>query len=186
LLRFQKKRNLSFELNTWDGPSIHGYKSSGGCNLKIQKNALGYAAKYAAASELLRRFKEIKISTETNGKPSEIHLKRKDKTLTFEVRGKQSDTWPKCMGIESDDRVMVFVDFKGKQDDERPDFYILIKEDWVDFLEREIIPKGRDEVIIDDHNIPRYRGGTYIGTGVKQRMIAQHKEKWDKIAQILL
>jgi hypothetical protein len=154
--------------------------------LKIQKNALGYAAKYAVASELFRRFKDVKISTETNGKPSEINLKKKDKTLTFEVRGKQSGTWPKCMGIDSDDQVLIFVDFEGKLENERPDFYILLKDDWVDFLEREIIPKGRDEVIIDDHNTPVYRGGTFIGTGVKQRMIAKHKEKWDKISRTLL
>ena len=154
--------------------------------MKIQKNALGYAAKHAVASELFRRFKDVKISTETNGKPSEIYLKKKDKTLTFQVRGKQSDTWPKCTGIDNDDHVLVFVDFEGKPEDERPDFYILIKDDWVDFLKREIIPKGRNEVIIDDHNVPVYRGGTYIGTGVKQRMIAKHKEKWDKISQILL
>ena len=48
----------------------------------------------------------------------------------IEVKAKQGPVWPNCRGIATEDTFLVFVDFAGKIDTMRPDFYVLTLRDW--------------------------------------------------------
>lgn len=157
----------------------------------MQRQMVGLAAEFAVASELYRR--------DIRARPRLGHQKRTelliysedDELLRIEVKGKQGREWPNCKGIYGSNVVMVLVDFAGKSELERPDFYILAVKDWIDFVEGEIhkaCAKGK-RVELDDRNVPVWldevnaQGQPYRGMGIRPEQIQHHKEKWDKIIQ---
>ena len=83
------------------------------------------------------------------------------------------------------------VDFAGKGEFERPDFYILTVQDWIDFLKKEMANYPKKHIKLDERNVPVWldevnkSGKPYQGMGVKPERIQHHKEKWDKISQAL-
>ena len=94
-------------------------------------------------------------------------------------------------GIYGHNVMLVLVDFAGKSEPERPGFYILTVEDWVEFVESDI-EKARAKGIrveIDDRNVPIWveqvnaQGQPYKGMGIRPELIQHHKEKWEKIVQ---
>lgn len=167
---------------------------SEGVSVAIEKSILGVAGEFAVASELCRR----KIYAQlTLG-----HRKRTDLLvdggpagmLRIEVKAKQGRDWPACKGIAAPDSFLVFVDFQGKSDVERPDFYVLSAGDWRAIIEREVQryktqhPDRRVE--ITDDNVVRYLdevdkyGRPYEGTGIRVDHIRTHKEAWHKIISV--
>jgi hypothetical protein len=157
---------------------------------KIERDMLSIAAEFAVASELGRR--------NIYAQPTFGHLKKTDllimgkggKVLRIEVKGKQEKQWPNCKGIPDDNSVMVLVDFAGKTDRDRPDFYVLTLDDWRAFV-KSLMRKHPDKRIeIDSENVPVWKtqvkgGKPYKGTGINVTDVDQHKEKWEKIARLL-
>ncbi len=68
-------------------------------------------------------------------------------------------------------------------ENERPDFCILTREDWHDFVSAHVLHRpGLDR--LEQGYIPLWKDG-YKGAGVRPSQIAQHRERWDKIARLL-
>jgi hypothetical protein len=153
---------------------------------------VGVAAEFAVASELGRR--------DIYAQPTFGHLKRTDllvfgddadrRPIRIEVKGKQSKQWPNCRGIADSHSILVLVDFQGKKDTERPDFYVLTADDWLAFVKREIRKRPDRRIELDSDHCPvwttQIKGGKpYRGMGVENKDVAEHKEAWDKIGAAL-
>jgi hypothetical protein len=162
--------------------------------MKISRSTLGLAAEYAVASELCRR-NIYAQPTFGHQKRTDLLIFAEDELLRIEVKGKQGRDWPNCKGIYGDNIFLVFVDFAGKGEEDRPDFYVLTVQDWVDFAEGEIARitanKPEKQVELDEYNVPVWTtelnrmGQPYRGLGVRPEQIEQHKECWGKIAQAI-
>jgi len=113
----------------------------------------------------------------------------------IEVKAKQAREWPGCRGIAAKDSFLVFVDFAGKSDTARPDFYILTTQEWRAFVEAEVDRYNAkyplrhaevtpDNVLIFPNEVNRY-GKHYEGVGVRVEGIREHLEAWHKIARVV-
>jgi hypothetical protein len=152
--------------------------------MELKKENLSMAGKYAVASEICRRnfYAKIRLG----------RLKRMDilaynpyskKEVRIEVHAKQEMEWPGIRGIKDKQALLILVDFENKKDTERPDFYILNAKDWQDFLKNFVINNPKLQELIDGY-IPLWKDG-YEGTGIKPNQIVQHKEKWNKLEELL-
>jgi hypothetical protein len=145
---------------------------------------VGLAAEFAVASELCRRDIYAQLTLGHLKRTDLLILTRDDKLLRIEVKGKQGSVWPNCKGICGNNVIMVLVDFAGKGESDRPDFYVLTVEDWLDFV------KG-EGVEIDNQNVPTFVGNigpsgkAYKGMGVRPEQVQDYKEKWEKITQAI-
>ena len=154
----------------------------------IERHNLGIAAEFAVASELCRRNIYAQLTLGTR-KRTDLLVETKTGMLRIEVKAKQGPSWPNCKGIPSrQNRLLILVDFASKQENQRPDFYILTSEDWLNLLNEECeerIAKG--EVVLDDENVPLWvnqvnkYGQPYSGLGISVRQVVAQKERWDKI-----
>jgi len=86
-------------------------------------------------------------------------------------------------GISGDTTLLIFVDFKGKDEYERPDFYILTGKDWQDYLDQNV--RGADDLkeLMND-TTPVWNDGT-VGQGVEVKEVLVHKERWEKLGALL-
>ncbi len=126
---------------------------------------------------------------------SGVFVKNK-KFFRIEVKGKQGYQWPNCKGIPNDQSILVLVDFQGKSNAQRPDFYILTFSDWkelVDFLVLEAKRKDPNQVIeIDEDYAPVWinqvnsKGQPYRGIGFGSNQVEKFKEQWQKITSLTL
>jgi len=101
---------------------------------RLSKESVGLAGEYAVASELCRRghyaqltlghHKKTDLLVETKEQPSGITFRR------VSVKSKTGVAWPKVTGISEEGDLLIFVDFKGKKENERPDFYVLNVRAW--------------------------------------------------------
>jgi hypothetical protein len=161
----------------------------------ILQNTLGLAAEFAVASELCRRNVYAQLTLGHQKRTDLLIFSENNILLRIEVKGKQSNEFPNCKGIYGENIFIVFGDYEGKGEYERPDFYILSQQDWITFVNNEIHrittkhPEKRIE--IDDHNVPIFitevnkSGQPYRGMGVRTNQIQQHKEQWGKIIEVL-
>ena len=152
--------------------------------MKLKKENLSMAGEYAVASEICRRNFYAQI-TLGRLKRTDILVYNPDtgKEVRIEVQAKQGKVWPKIKGINEKQALLIFVDFENKKDTERPDFYILNAKDWQDFLKNFVINNPKLQELIDGY-IPLWKDG-YEGTGIKPNQIVQHKEKWNKLEELL-
>lgn len=144
------------------------------------------AAEFAVASELCKRNIYAQLTLGLR-KRTDILVETERGMLRIQVKGKQGKEWPGCKGIYGEDIVLVFVDFENKKENERPDFYVLTVEDWKNLLEKELKLTSkveRGEVTIDEKNMPTWKDG-YQGMGIRPEMIKEHKERWDRIKEIV-
>ena len=156
--------------------------------MKISKNILGLAAEFAVASELCRRniYAQLTLGAQ---KRTDLLIfdTENNRMLRIEVKAKQGRDWPNCKGIYGDNVLLVLVDYKDKREDERPDFYILTVEDWIDFVEKGIASLPEQHIEMNEQNVPIWitqvniRGQPYKGMGVRPEQIQAHKERWDKV-----
>jgi hypothetical protein len=162
---------------------------------KIDKGILGVAGEFAVAAELCRR--------NIYAQPTFGHQKRLDLLafgsgggmLRLEVKAKQGRDWPNCRGIAGCDVFLVFVDFAGKVENERPDFYVLSSDDWhrsvMAAAERYKAKHPERRVRVTDDNVlilpdeVNAQGKEYVGCGVRPEDIQPHREAWDKIVKAL-
>lgn len=111
----------------------------------------------------------------------------------IEVKAKQGVYWPNCKGIFGEGVFLVLVDYANCDETERPDFYVLTSEDWLDVIKKEVQkysekhPERRIE--INSENVPVFLdevnkyGKPYEGMGIKAEIIQDHKEAWFKISK---
>ena len=101
--------------------------------------------------------------------------------VRVEVKAKMRKEWPAVRGINDENALLIFVDYRNKQETERPDFYILSSSDWQSYLREYILNNpGLDR--LEDGYIPIWKGGVgYRGSGVTPERVAKHREKWDKL-----
>jgi hypothetical protein len=153
------------------------------------RECLSLAAEYSVASELCRRGLYAQLTLGTH-KRTDILLETETGFLSIQVKAKLGNEWPNCKGIFGEDSLLVLVDFAGKSEDQRPDFYILSSNDWRDTATKRIRDRGWDAVL-DDHNVPVFpkqllkSGRPYKGIGVSPDMVAPYREYWDKITKLL-
>lgn len=93
--------------------------------MKKSKDLLGLAAEYAVASELCKRNIYAQL-TLGQRKRTDILVETEKAMLRIQVKGKQGKEWPFIKEISD---IIVFVDFENKEENERPDFYILTADD---------------------------------------------------------
>jgi hypothetical protein len=163
--------------------------------MSIDKSILGVAGELAVASELCRR--------NVYAQPTFGHQKSMDllafvgssssssRLLRIEVKAKQGPEWPNCKGISGEDVFLVFVDFAGKSDTDRPDFYVLTSDEWRELVKAQLerckqTNPDTKAFVTDDNQLiwPDQVGDSgkcYKGCGVKPQGIQIHKDAWHKI-----
>lgn len=161
----------------------------------ISQSTLSLAAEFAVATELCRRNIYAQLTLGHQKRTDLLIFSSDNRLLKVEVKGKQGRDWPNCKGIYGENVFLVFVDFAGKSEFERPDFYVLTVEDWVNLVKAEIagitIKRPEKRIEIDKYNVPvnstevNVHGQPYRGMGVRPGQIQQHKEQWGKIIQVL-
>jgi len=156
--------------------------------MTIPKNTLSLAAEFAVASELCRRGIYAQLTLGNLKRTDLLVLDTEDhRMLRIEVKAKQGRSWPNCRGIYGKDVLLVLVDFYQKSDMERPDFYILTVEDWVELAHKIIAAHPDKHIVLDDYNVPIWteqtnaRGKPYKGTGIEPEQVEQHRECWNKV-----
>jgi hypothetical protein len=158
--------------------------------MSISRSTLGVASEFIVAGELGRR--------NIYAQPTFGHQKRtdllifgeKNRLLKLEVKGKQGREWPNCRGIFGENVILVFVDFAGKNEMDRPDFYILTVDDWVAFVKEEIAKHPNKNITLNEENVPVWHdeiknGQPYRGMGVRLEQIVEYKEQWSKITSVV-
>jgi hypothetical protein len=159
----------------------------------ISSATVNVAAEFAVASELGRRNIYAQPAAFGNRLRTELLISgaHNHRLLRLEVKGKQYGDWPNCKGICGENVMLVFVDFAGKEENDRPDFYILTVEDWIDFVKGVMTRFPDKEIELDKKNVliwmaQRNRKGVpYTGSRVRVIDIAKHKERWDKITSVV-
>jgi len=162
------------------------------CRMPIDKAILGIAGEFAVASELCRRNVYAQL-TLGNQKRTDLLVYRDDKYVRIEVKAKQGREWPNCRGVTGD-AFIVFVDFAGRGETERPDFYLLTADDWhsIMILKRDAYHarhEDRHAEIIDNclvfHSEVNRHGKPYRGCGVTPKDLQKHLERWDRVCGAL-
>lgn len=104
-------------------------RSRSGGGKKADIEATGLAGEYAVASELCRRGLYAQL-TLGNHKKTDLLVEAGENLFRVSVKAKTGRQWPKVKGIWAHGDLIVFVDFLGKSDKERPDFYVLGVDQW--------------------------------------------------------
>ena len=139
---------------------------------KILKEHLGLAAEFAVASELCRRNFYAQL-TFGNRKRTDILIAiSDDRFIRIEVKAKQGRDWPNCKGVGPGESFLVFVDFAGKQLNERPDYYVLTPAEWLKLIKNRIreFSGSRGHIEISNEYVPIWHdqvknGRPYRGMG---------------------
>jgi hypothetical protein len=162
-------------------------------SMRISKNTLSLAGEYAVASELCKRglYAQLTIG---NYKSTDIVIfdENHEKYVRVEVKSQQSGTWGNVKGIKGNNIILICVDFSGKTETERPDFYILTDNDWIEFVtskyskELSLDDGEKRKLIIDDNYVPCWinqkSGNSFFkGIDFRPNEIIQYKEAWEKI-----
>ena len=150
--------------------------------MTIPKNTLSLAAEFAVASELCRRGIYAQLTLGNLKRTDLLVLDTENhRMLRIEVKAKQKHSWPNCRGIYGKNILLVLVDFYQKREMERPDFYILTVEDWVELAHKVIAAHPDDRIELDEYNVLFWPKQNYKGTGVIPEQVGQHRERWDKV-----
>jgi hypothetical protein len=107
-------------------------------------------------------------------------LESSESLLRLSVKAKQGATWPAVKGIYRKDEFIIFLDYKNKADGESPAFYILDSKAWKTLIIG--VASENPKISIDDNNVLIYPDG-WKGLNVKENMILNHKNKWEKILE---
>lgn len=170
-------------------------RSDGGCATadegsssmtKLEKSLVGLAGEYAVASELCRRGVYAQL-TLGNRKKVDLLLDGEQAIARVEVKTKQGREWPGVKGIAPGDglKFLVLVDLQGKERGERPEFYVISRDEWRPFLEQKLQDRRKQGLVeIGDDNVARHRDG-FVGTGIKAEEVAQFRNDWDKIVRVV-
>jgi hypothetical protein len=157
----------------------------------IDKSILGIAGEFAVATELCRLSIYAQLTLGNQKRVDLLTVSREGKFLRIEVKAKQTPTWSSIKGVSAADAFLVFVDFAGKKQIERPDFFVLSAADWrvlaTDHIEQYRVRHPDRNPYLDEENCPVFpeelnqRGKPFRGCTVKVAAIESHREKWHKI-----
>ncbi len=90
-------------------------------------------------------------------------------------------------GVKGKNRLLVLVDYQGKDLNKRPDFYVLDEGDWQECLSSLKAKYGSVE--IRDGYVPVWPSKTgkrpYIGATLYVSDVKAHKDRWDKLVDRL-
>ena len=103
---------------------------------KLTKELLGLSGEYAVATELCKRGIYAQLTLGHHNR-TDILVETEYRMLRIQVKAKQGNEWPSILGLYRDDDLLVLVDFKNKNEDERPDFYILDFDGWKTMIKEE-------------------------------------------------
>lgn len=152
----------------------------------ISKESVGLAGEYAVAAELCRRGFYAQL-TLGNHKKTDLIVERPitkfgRNLFRVSVKAKTGPTWPRVTGIWEEGDLLVFVDFKGKPDEARPDFYVLTVPDWKETV-KELKRTKEDGAKIDKTNTLFWEPWNdnekgWYGCSVSVANIKNHKDAW--------
>lgn len=152
--------------------------------MAISKEHLALASEFAVASELCRRGIYAQLTLGCH-KRTDLLVEADNRMIRVQVKGKQGSHWPGVRGLSGQDSLLVLVDYKGKTETQRPDFYVLTVDDWKAILERELARKAKEGAVrIDERLCPIWRDG-YLGMAVSAEMVAKYKDDWEKVRRLL-
>ena len=153
---------------------------------KSDKSLISIAGEYAVASELCRRGVYAQL-TLGNRKKVDLLIDGEKGFARVEVKSKQGKMWPGVKGIAPGDgpRFLVLVDLQDKGPDEKPEFYVISKDEWLPFLKQHLGDKLKSKAVkIDVDGVPHF-GNSFSGTGIRTNEVAQFKDRWDKIVRMV-
>ena len=144
---------------------------------KLTKEFLGLVGEYAVASELCKRNVYAQLTIGRH-KSTDILVETKDNVMKVQVKAKQGREWPGVSGVSRSSDYLVLVDFQKKNEDDRPDFYILDIIDWKKLIEGE--KEKFPGLEIDNKLRIKYPDG-WKGLNLEPNQVEACKGKWDKI-----
>ena len=143
------------------------------------KEIISLAGEYAVASEVCRRGYYAQV---TYGKCKNVDILavnlENGKSVLIEVKTKWGSVWPWIKGIKGSNKLLIFVDYQGKKDLERPDFYILDENDWMNFVQACV--KRTPGLEIKGGYMPVWHDGKK-GIPIRPKDITKYKEQWEKL-----
>lgn len=150
--------------------------------MTVSSETIGLAGEYSVAAELCRRGVYCQL-TLGNRKKTDLLVEAKDHLFRVSVKAKQKQTWPRVRGIWQPDDLLVFVDYKNKEDATPPDFYVLDVAAW-----KKVITKIKKRIndpraVLDKENTlvwPPTEGKKdgWVGCQVSVKDVAQFKDAW--------
>ncbi len=149
--------------------------------MKGNKEQIGLAGEYAVASELCRRGYYAQL-TLGNHKKTDILVEDADKVFRVSVKSKTGNQWPKVGGIWQKYDLLVFVDFKGKELGEKPDFFVLNVKSWK-IVANKIIESKTDGAFLDSENTVSWEPWKshpkgWKGCAISRKQVEEYQEKW--------
>jgi hypothetical protein len=149
---------------------------------KLSREFLGLFGEYAVASELCRRGVYAQL-TLGHHKQTDILVETETQVLRVSAKAKQGNEWPSVSGLSRPDDYLVLTDLRDKSEGDRPEFYILNRDDWRLLIDSE--RKKHPGIIVDKQNCITYQDG-WKGLNIKPKMVANCKEQWNKIVARVL
>ncbi len=100
------------------------------------------------------------------------------------VKSKTGSQWPKVGGIWSKGDLLVFVDFKKKELNEKPDFYILNVNEWKR-VATSIVANKTDGAYLNEENTVCWEPWEnhpkgWTGCSISLKHVEQYKDNWPK------
>lgn len=162
--------------------------------MKIEKSILGIAGEFAVATELCRRNIYAQLTLGNLKRVDLLTLSNTGRFLKIEVKTKQGPSWPSVKGLSRQDAFLVLVDFEGKNNTERPDFYVLSSEDWCavakDHIENYLAKHPGRTAHVDADCCPIFpeelnrAGKPYSGCSVRVTEVNGYRDAWSKIEEV--
>jgi hypothetical protein len=151
---------------------------------KIPREVLSLAGEYAVASELCKRglYSQLTLG---NHKRTDILVETDSRVLRISAKAKQGYEWPAVNGPVRPDDFIIFVDFAGKNVEEKLDFYVMNLEDWKQFLQEEFARYGEKGRVLKNEDGTIIGPDGFKGLTVRVKQIIAYKDRWDKITSIV-
>ena len=151
----------------------------------LDKETIGLAGEYAVASELCRRGVYCQL-TLGNRKKTDLIVETDNRLFRVSVKSKQKYGWPRVKGIWQKDDIIVFVDYKGKEPTDRPDFYVLDVPAWKKVLKCKLEKLNDSSAKIDDENTMYWPGeegekNAWTGCQVTVADVRAFKDAWPNL-----
>ena len=116
---------------------------------------------------------------------TDILVETDNRVLRISVKSKQGYEWPAVNGPVRSDDFIIFVDFAGKNVEDKLDFYVMNLGDWKQFLEEEFARYGaKGRVLKNEDGIVIGPDG-FKGLSVRVKQIVTHKGRWDKATSMV-
>ncbi len=142
------------------------------------KELTNLAGEYVVASELCRRGHYAQL-TLGNHKKADLMVVSGREFFNVSVKAKKGRVWPGVKGIWEPNDILVFVDFKGKSDDVRPDFYIVGVTQWKAIVKNIQKTRGGTSTIDKENTLC---WGSRKGCLIKEEDVTAYKD-WPKTRQ---